>query len=230
MIYPQKPYFNLQISLFLSPDEVINDSESLLVWDVVKIGHSRREFTAYCPVIRGTSDGQIKIGFATVEEEELAPDVKRFKAVDYHVAPAKWNGTHFDDLEGVDDQLVLKLALEKEIAGGTGEAFQVKQSFMLGTCYKSRESFKPYLHLGNLQVGDHLTDSNLFLHAFVTNGYNHGQYGEKLVASVRGDILTPKGIRMVDLGPRTDFRISKTKRGKFKLKVNGKQKNQGMSA
>ncbi|KAG6915975.1 hypothetical protein DXG01_009027 [Tephrocybe rancida] len=162
----------VEISLFLSPREELEDSESLLVWEVVKIGHSRRDFVTYCPVISGTSDGETKIGFATLQDEAIE-GVNCIKPEFFGTAPAKWNGSEFESLLA-DDKHVLELGPEGHEVG-----FAID-----------------------------------------------GQYGPKVVEKFRDDIVTPdgKGVRLTDLGPISNWHISKGKDGKLKLKLTGKVK------
>ncbi|KAF8969007.1 hypothetical protein BDZ97DRAFT_302367 [Flammula alnicola] len=200
----------VEITLFLSPLENLNDSddeakETLLVWQVIRIGHSRRDFVVSCPCIRGSANGQTKLGFGTVEDSG-----RSIKCPDSAPAPAVWNGEEWAESEDNDMSARNNHEQAMDIALGTYEVL------------KRGPVFKPFLRIKDVPQNEkYQAGAELYLHAFVTHGYEDGQYDEKLVEVVRGDMLTKKGIKLSDLKPLSQWVIRRVN-DKLELKVKGR--------
>ncbi|KAG6905789.1 hypothetical protein DXG01_000720 [Tephrocybe rancida] len=204
---------NIEISLLLSHDEVIQDSESLLVWQVIKLGRSKHNVQASCPVVWGT-DGQTKFGFGTVKDKSET-GCNWFETVNSIAAPAKWDGSKFKPIE-MNNKLILQLDPEGTVGHG----------FVIGT--HDGSLFRPYHHLRNIDGKPEVSaDPNLYLHAIETNGYRPGQYGEQLVERFRDNHLMDggKGIKLTDLKPLSHWQLSQSS-GRLRLYLADSQVNQ----
>ncbi|KAH8804038.1 hypothetical protein DL96DRAFT_748589 [Flagelloscypha sp. PMI_526] len=131
--YVDRDVGQIQITLFLSPDSVLQDlpevgRESLLAWQVLDIGHSCRDFNIICPCILHTGD--TKFGFGTVDDLG-----KQIRSPEYAPAPAIWTEGQW---ESHNDH-----TLADPVASVTGEPM----SIVLGTFEdgKNDKIFKPFL-------------------------------------------------------------------------------------
>ncbi|KAH8833171.1 hypothetical protein DL96DRAFT_711862 [Flagelloscypha sp. PMI_526] len=205
--YTDKDVGQIQITLFLSPHEILKDSEdgakeTLVAWQVFDIGHSRRDFNVICPCVLHTGD--TKFGFGTVVAEK-----EWISAETYAPAPAIWTGEQWEDHNDT--------ALIHPVATNKGETMDVA----LGTFEDGKDEhiFKPFLVVKDVEQENSYTfeeGKNLYLHVFLTNNYREGKRARDLVSKFNDDKLTKKGIKLVDLKPISQWHIKKEK-GKIVL-------------
>ncbi|KAH8825943.1 hypothetical protein DL96DRAFT_1817362 [Flagelloscypha sp. PMI_526] len=214
-IHADKDVGQIQITLFLSPHEVLRDSddgakETLLAWQVHDIGHSRRDFNITCPCIIHTGD--TKLGFGTVAAER-----DQITSEEYAPAPAIWADGQWE--EHGDKSLI------HPVAQNNGENMDIS----LGTFEdgKKGQIFKPFVLIRDVKKQESYTyqqGRNLYLHIFLTNGYREGRYADDLVSKFEESKLTTRGIKLSDLKPISQWHISKVK-GKIVLaKIRGAKK------
>ncbi|KAH8797320.1 hypothetical protein DL96DRAFT_1825316 [Flagelloscypha sp. PMI_526] len=222
--YADKNVGQVQITLFLSPDEVLRDSEedaqeTLLAWQVFDIGHAQTltSFALACQhFLRSTQlhlwanfwislhTGHTKFGFGTVSSEK-----GWITSEEYEEAPATWTG---DNWEVVSDK-----SYEHPEARITGPPMGIA----LGTFEKRKaeSTFKPFLWVKEVNEDTPFTYSqgkNLYLHVFLTNGYQEGRHSADLVSKFNETRLTKKGIKLSHLKPISQWHIKKVD-GKIKL-------------
>ncbi|CAA7262145.1 unnamed protein product [Cyclocybe aegerita] len=203
----------IQISLFLSNQENLHDSEKddkevILVWQVFDLGHSRRDFTASCPcTLRQT--GETQLGFGTVEDIE-ENGITSIRSPESSRAPAAWNGEHFEDVGAIEEGALFVQNKAEE-----------STSLVLGTYEETGPiPFRPFLQIKDVGTS-YPANTNLYLHIFITNGYRGGQYAPDLISKFQADRLTPnKGIKVGDLYPVSQWQIRKVNR-KIKLEYKG---------
>ncbi|KAF8816524.1 hypothetical protein BYT27DRAFT_6397878 [Phlegmacium glaucopus] len=166
----------------------------------------------YLPsIIRGSSGGQPRVGFGTVTDHVNDPkhDYKSWVESEFfHEAPTAWDGEDFTQSDSEHKGPVFK----------NSQDFQI--DIVLGTCevLKDDALFRPFLRIKNIGPGEtYKANTDLYIHAFITRGYNGGQYGSNLLEDIWGDMLTDRGIRFTSLRPITYWHITKVG-GKYKVK------------
>ncbi|KAF9003916.1 hypothetical protein BDQ17DRAFT_1408883 [Cyathus striatus] len=166
------------------------------------------------PCLKGTGD--TRLGFGDVIDEKT-----KIRSENFSLAPVSWNGETWEELKGDPSDSSLRIVFKNDSEFPT--------PVTLGTL-DSKETFLPFWKIANIMPGDtHTFDSNLYLHAFTTNGYEDflaGGYRENLVKEVIKDRITPeKGIKVADLKPRSIWYITQTGIGKYKLRIKGLMKS-----
>ncbi|KAJ3480706.1 hypothetical protein NLI96_g8166 [Meripilus lineatus] len=210
-------------SLFLST-KVPGDSEGQheddgnkhLVWQVADLGGNKKNFQVKVPTTTGHSQeaGRPKIGFGTITDDEAGVTVR-----DYELAPAQL----------MEDGTWQKV--DQDILGQDGQLFaknmtSVARSITLGVFDDSKkdpEPLMPFLVVDQKNFGPEgsfSANSDLYLHAFSTNGCRAGQYGDGVMKEWAMNRLTPqKGCRVKDLKPLTTYYVSRSSNNGVKMKI-----------
>ncbi|KAF8975877.1 hypothetical protein BDQ17DRAFT_1441344 [Cyathus striatus] len=192
----------------MSNEEVIDDfpkeGQSCITFVA---GHSRKTIHVTSPCLKGTGD--TRLGFGDVIDEKT-----KIRSENFSLAPVSWNGETWEELKGDPSDSSLRIVFKNDSEFPTPVTL-------------ARKHFLPFWKIANIMPGDtHTFDSNLYLHAFTTNGYEAGGYRENLVKEVIKDRITPeKGIKVADLKPRSIWYITQTGIGKYKLRIKGLMKS-----
>lgn len=204
-----------QISLFLTNKSVLADSterdrERPVVWQVFQIGGVHKEFAVDVPCGPGT--GNVILGFATIDDRDSV-----IQCQDAEKAPARLteDNTWEYEADGKDSKKRPRLVVRN--TGG------VPVSIALGTYHEKDTgvTVQPAFLIKDLPNGERYeTDGDFYVHAFRTNNYKAGQYGESVVEKFVGDRLTPpQGVKLSDLGQLSSWYIEPAGGDNLKLKV-----------